>query len=410
MSSVSNFFHPNRVSTIRTSMLAAILILLPSALIAEDFLPMTPIGAECIPVTIRVSGDRELAVTTAEQLTADIDFSGLLMTAPEGEGFAEADVEVRETADGIELRAEVSSGGESLLARSYSGESIYILVHAFADDLVFDLTGEEGIASTRVGFVTRTGSGYALAVRGMDPRGSSHLMRSDEVITTPAWSPDGNMIAFASFQSGNCDLWCYTFEGSSASRLLSSPGLNASPAWSPDGGILAATLSREGNVDIYTIDPETAETSRLTLRSSIETSASWSPTGRQLVFTSDRLGYPQLYVMDSSGGTARRMTTSHGYCDSPAWSPDGERIAYTAMAGRDFHIFVMNADGSDVRQVTFDGTLNEDACWGPTGRHIAFSSDMDGERAVFVVELNGLTVRRLSDGGESYCPTWSPLD
>ena len=387
-----------------------VIVALSAPAVGEDFLPMTPVGAECIPVTITVRGDRELAATVAEQLKADIDFSGLLETVPEGEGFAEADVEIRETAEGIQLQAEVSSGGEPLLARSYTGSSVYSLVHAFADDLVFDLTGEEGIASTRVGFVTRTGSGYALAVRSMDPRNSVRLMQSEEVITTPAWSPQGSSIVFASFQSGNCDLWTYDFSEASAKKLLSSPGLNASPAWSPDGTTLAATLSREGNIDIYTVDPETTSITRLTLRNSIETSASWSPTGRQLIFTSDRLGYPQLYVMDSSGGTARRMTTSHGYCDSPAWSPDGERIAYTAMAGRDFHIFVMDADGSNVRQVTFDGTLNEDPCWGPTGRHIAFSSDMDGERAVFIVELNGLTVRRLSDGGESYCPTWSPLD
>jgi len=127
--------------------LPALLLLLPiAAAMASEFLPMTPIGADCIPVTIRVTGDRDLAVTAAEQLGDDIDFSGLLMTAPEGEGYAEADVEVRNVSGGVELVAEVSSGGERLLSRSYTGSSVYTLVHAFADDLVFDLTGEEGIA------------------------------------------------------------------------------------------------------------------------------------------------------------------------------------------------------------------------------------------------------------------------
>jgi len=390
--------------------ITVVLLLVALSAGAADFLPMTPIGAECIPVTIRVSGDRELAVDAARQLGDDIDFSGLLMTAPEGSGYAEADVEVRSTSDGIELRADVTSGGEHLLSRSYSGSSIYTLVHAFADDLVFDLTGEQGIASTRIAYVNRTSSGYALVTRYLDPRGASRLMLDDEPITTPAWSPEGDRIAFASFQSGNCDLWMYTFGEASARRLLSAPGLNASPAWAPEGGNLAVTLSREGNVDIYSLDPSSGQTSRLTVRESIETSPSFSPTGNQIVFTSDRLGYPQLYIMDSSGGTGVRATTSHGYCDSPAWSPDGGRIAYTPRSGTDFHIFVMDSDGSDFRQVTCDGSLNEDPTWGHTGRHIAFSSDMEGERAVFVVELNGLTVRRLSDGGEGYCPTWSPLE
>jgi TolB protein len=389
--------------------ITAVLLLPFMVAMADDFLPMTPIGADRIPVTIRVTGDRELAVDAADQLGDDIDFSGLLMTAPDGEGYAEADVEVRNTSEGVELRAEVTSGGERLLSRSYTGSSIYTLVHAFADDLVFDLTGENGIASTRIAYVSRTDAGYALVTKYLDPRGAARLMLDEEPITTPSWSPDGGRIAFASFQSGNCDLWMYTFAGASAARLLSAPGLNASPTWSPDGGMMAVTLSRSGNVDIYSLDPSTGQTSRLTTRESIETSPSFSPTGAQIVFTSDRIGYPQLYIMDASGGTGVRATTSHGYCDSPAWSPDGERIAYTARSGSDFHIFVMDSDGSNVRQVTFDGSLNEDPVWGPTGRHLAFSSDMEGGRAIFVVELNGLTVRRLSEGSECYCPTWSPL-
>jgi TolB protein len=374
---------------------------------SSDFIPMTPVGAECIPVTLEVRGARELAETAYEQISDDVDFSGLLMTSDEG--YAQADIEVSTSPDGYQLRARVTSGGEPLMTRNYEGENIYSICHAFSDDLVFDLTGEQGIASTWLAYITRSGDGYSLAAKSQDPRPARTLMFDGDVITTPAWSPDGDRIVFTSYRSGNADLWSYSFGSSSAAKILSIPGLNSSPAWSPDGGTIALTLSRDGNSDIYLLDPETSGTTRLTLRESIETSPSFSPTGRQIVYTSDRIGYPQLYVMDSSGGTSMRVTTSHGYCDSPAWSPDGDRIAYTAMAGGDFHIFVMDADGSNVRQVTFDGTLNEDPVWGPTGRHIAFSSDMDGGRGIYIVELNGLTVRKLSGGGESYCPTWSPL-
>jgi len=391
----------------KPTVFAIVPILFAGFLFSDNFIPMTPLGAECIPVSVNVRGDRDLSEAAMDQLTEDIDFSGLLITADEG--YAQVEVEVTRTSDGIEFRAEVTSGGERLLSRNYSGQNIYSLVHAFADDLVYDLTGEEGIASTWISFVTRTSSGYSLFVKSQDPRAARQVMFDEDVITTPAWSPDGDRIVFTSFRSGNSDLWCYSFSGSDADRILSIPGLNSSPAWSPDGKKIALTLSIDGNVDIYLFNIDTNETTRLTLRGSIETSASFSPTGRQMIFTSDRIGYPQLYIMDSSGGTAIRATSSHGYCDSPAWSPDGERIAYTAQVGNDFHIFVMDADGSNIRQVTFDGSLNEDPVWGPTGRHIAFSSNMDGERAVYIIELNGLTIRKLSAGGDSYCPTWSPL-
>ncbi|OPL19974.1 MAG: hypothetical protein AVO35_00515 [Candidatus Aegiribacteria sp. MLS_C] len=374
---------------------------------AADFIPMTPVGAECIPVSLEVTGDRDLAGTAREQIGDDIDFSGLLVTSDDG--YAEARIDVSRTPDGYSMRTRVSSGGEPLMTRSYTGENIYSLCHAFSDDLVYDLTGEQGIASTWIAYVTRTSEGYSLSVKSQDPRPARSVMFDTDVITTPAWSPDGDRIVFTSYRSGNADLWSYSFSESSAVKILSVPGLNSSPAWSPDGASLAVTLSRDGNSDIYLLDPETFSTTRLTLRESIETSPGFSPTGTQIVYTSDRIGYPQLYVMDSAGGTSMRMTSSHGYCDSPSWSPDGDRIAYTAQTGGDFHIFVMDADGGNVRQLTFDGTLNEDPVWGPTGRHIAFSSDMDGGRGVYMIELNGLTVRRLSGGGESYCPTWSPL-
>ncbi len=385
----------------------ASVLLLAAAVNGEDFVPMTPVGAECIPVSLTVTGPDRLAETAFTQISDDIDFSGLLITSEEG--YATVEVEVSSSPEGHRLRAEVLSGGEPLMTRNYSGENIYSLCHAFSDDLVHDLTGEQGIASTWIAYVNRTAEGYALAVKSLDPRPPRHVMFDEDVITTPAWSPDGDRIVFTSYRSGNADLWKYSFSSSSAVKILSVPGLNSSPAWSPDGGSIALTMSRGGNSDIYLLDTGTSQTTRLTLRESIETSPSFSPTGRQIVFTSDRIGYPQLYVMDSSGGTARRITASHGYCDSPAWSPDGDRIAYAARSGRDFHIFVMDADGSNVRQLTFDGTLNEDPVWGPTGRHIAFSSDMDGGRGVYMIELNGLTVRKVSGGGENYCPAWSPL-
>lgn len=376
---------------------------------ADAFIPMSPVGAETVPVEVEVEGDRGLARDCREQLVGDIDFSGLLSAAAEGEGWASVSVTVGSTPEGVTLSARVSAGGEQLTARTYTGSSVYALAHALADDLVYDLTGEEGIASTRLAYVTRTPSGYALSVKSLDPRSAWDVMVDGDVITTPAWSPLGDRIVFTSYRSGNADLWSYSFGTTSAEMVFSSPGLNTSPAWAPDGGSLALTLTGSGSADIYLLELDGGEATRLTLRGSIETSPTFSPTGAQIAFTSDRVGYPQLYVMDASGGTAMRISRTHGYCDSPAWSPDGDRIAYTARVGGDFHVFVMDADGTDIRQVTTEGTLNEDPVWGPTGRHLAFSSDRDGERAIYMVELNGLTVRRVSDGGECYCPTWSPL-
>lgn len=388
--------------------LLAVILALPVCLLGAEFLPMTPIGAQCLPVSVRVEGGEYEAVTVRDQLVFDIDFSGLLITVPESEAYVKLSARVSGREGNWSISARADADGEGVLVKEYQGSSLHDMVHTLSDDLVFALTGEQGIASTRIAYIVRGTEEWRLVVKTLDPRQPSTVMRDNQVITTPAWSPLGDRIAFTSYRAGTGDIYAYSFATGSASRLVSG-GVNTAPAWSPDGRRLAFTRSENGSSDIWIHDTGGGSQVRLTARSSIETSASFSPNGLQIIFTSDRVGYPQLYWMSSSGGSAERAGFSHGYCDSPAWSPQGDRIAYCARAGSGFHIFVMNADGTDIRQVTTRGTMNEDPVWSPTGRHLAFSSDMDGIRSIYIMELNGMKVHRLSTGGESYCPAWSPV-
>lgn len=376
---------------------------------AGGFIPMTPIGADLIPVEVSVEGERSLVRPAEAQLRDDIDFSGLLTCAGDADARIEVEIEGL-SGSRVRMTAVISAAGETVLTKEYTaveGE-LYPMVHAIADDAVYALTGETGIASTLIGFISRSGGRYALATRGFDPRGPTYLLRDTSVITTPAWSPDGSTIAFTAFRSDNGDLWLYGVRDGRARRALARPGLNSTPAWTPDGRALAVMLTEGGNADIYLFDPAGDALTRLTTRNSIETSPSISPTGQQVVFTSDRIGTPQIYVMDITGAAAERLSYAHPYCDSPAWSPRGDMIAYAARASGGIHIFVMKSDGTEVRQVTFDGTLNEDPAWGPTGRHLAFSSDRDGVRSIYALELNSMRLKRITDSGECYCPTWSP--
>lgn len=388
--------------------LLPVVFALPVCLLASDFLPMTPIGAECLPVSVRVEGAGNEVVTVRDQMVFDIDFSGLLVTVPEDQAYVKVSVKVTGREGDWSFSVLAEADGEAVMIKDYRGTSLYDMVHALSDDLVFTLTGEQGIASTRIAYITRGADEWRLVVKTLDPRPAATVMRDNQVITTPDWSPLGDKIAFTSYRAGTGDIYTYSFASGSASRIITGGG-NTAPAWSPDGRFLAFTRSRGGVSDIWLHDTGTGGETRLTARSSIETSASFSPNGLQIVFTSDRVGYPQLYWMSASGGSAARAGFSHGYCDSPAWSPRGDQIAYCARAAGGFHIFVMNADGTNIRQVTTRGTMNEDPVWSPTGRHLAFSSDMDGVRSIYIMELNGMRTHRLSPGGESYCPAWSPV-
>ncbi len=374
----------------------------------SEFMQMTPVGNECIPVSVEFEGCSEASVAKV-QLEFDIDFSGILEIAAQEDGYAHARCVLTGRNGSFTLSVDVSgSEGEILLKKEYSGASWQPLVHRFSDEFVYLLSGQQGIASTQVAFITRSNGVYSLKTQTLDSRGAQVVISDSEVITTPAWSPDGRAIAFTSYRNAYGNLYLYSFANASAGRIVTG-GLNTSPAWSPDSRFIAFTKSLSGNSDIYRLDTASGDVARLTARASIETSASFAPTGQQIILTSDRVGYPQLYTMDAAGGTAERAGFAHGYCDSPSWSPAGDRIAYTARANGEFHIFVMNSDGTEIRQVTTEGTINEDPTWSPTGGHLAFSSDRDGVRSIYLLELNKLTVYRLTRGIESYCATWSPV-
>jgi TolB protein len=394
----------NKISFLTATFLLAV----SSPASDSEFMQMTPIGADCIPVSVELTGCSEASVAL-DQLEFDIDFSGILETADEGDGYAHARCVLSGRSGSYVLSVDVNGAeDEMLLKKEYSGSSWEPLVHRFADDFVYLLSGEQGIASTRVGYITRSNGIYSLVARTLDSRSPQVVISDNEVITTPAWSPDGEDIAFTSYRNGSGDIYLYSFANSSARRIITG-GLNTAPAWTPDSRYLAFTRSTDGNSDIYKYDTAGGDAGQLTARESIETSASFSPTGQQMILTSDRIGYPQLYIMDSDGGSAERAGFAHGYCDSPSWSPAGDRIAYCARVDGNFHIFVMNSDGTNIVQVTTDGSLNEDPVWSPTGRHLAFSSNMNGVRSIYLLELNKLTIYRLSSGTESYCATWSPV-
>lgn len=375
---------------------------------SSEFMQMTPVGDECIPVSVELSGCNE-ASDALDQLKFDIDFSGILEIANREDGYAHAQCVLSGRNRSYRLVLNVTgSEGEMLLKKEYSGQSWEPLIHMFADEFVYLLSGEQGIASTRVAYISRNDGIYSLKAQSLDRRNPQMIISDNEVITTPAWSPNGKNIAFTSYRNGFGDLYLYSFENASAGRIVAG-GLNSSPAWTPNSRYIAFTRSVGGNSDIYKFDTASEGVQRLTARGSIETSASFSPTGQQMILTSDRVGYPQLYTMNSAGGSAERAGFAHGYCDSPSWSPKGDRIAYCARANGDFHIFVMNVDGTDIRQVTTEGTINEDPVWSPTGGHLAFSSDRDGVRSIYLLELNKLTVYRLSSHTDSYCATWSSV-
>jgi dipeptidyl aminopeptidase/acylaminoacyl peptidase/CubicO group peptidase (beta-lactamase class C family) len=178
----------------------------------------------------------------------------------------------------------------------------------------------------------------------------------------PALSPDGRRVAYVlrtldAARDRNVDrLWLVTTEGGTPRRLTSGPGDHA-PAWSPDGERLA--FLRAGQLAVLHVDGgEPEQVTDLPLGAG---APRWSPDGRRLAFTapvdptdgargpmvSDGLDYQadgagmfgqvrdQLHVLDLDSRELRRLTDGQHSAGPPAWSPDGATLAFTRRAGAD---------------------------------------------------------------------------
>jgi TolB protein len=288
------------------------------------------------------------------------------------------------------------------------------LAHRIADEVIYQFTGERGIAETKIAYVSQSGPNKEILMMDYDGFNQVQLTNLRSTSLSPAWSPSDSSLAFTSFFKG----YPYVFRlfpfnprrrGQEPELVSAWPGINTAPAWAPDGRVIALTLSKGGNPDIYSLRVGSSDFRQLTNNRGIETDPTWSPTGREIAFTSDRSGSPQIWVMDAEGTNARRLTFGGSYDTQPRWSPRGDTIVFTRRATSGFDLWAINPDGSNARALTQGNGSNEGASWAPNGRHLVFSSSRAGRTQLYTMLIDGTEQQPLTrDRGEASSPTWSP--
>lgn len=348
------------------------------------------------------------AINSGDWRAQRVDYVIVARVGENGAGAVAADYALVNVLTGQTLLSERLTG-------SWTSSGLRYLAHRLSDRVFERMLGIRGAFATRIAYVAVDGQPpnqrYQLIVADADGENARVVLESRQPLMSPAWSPDGEWLAYVSFEGRTSAVYVQQVRSGERRRVSARAGINGAPAFSPDGRRLALTLSGSGgNLDIYTLDLSTQALTRITDDPAIDTEPEWSRDGTALFFTSDRAGGPQIYRVNlDPGERPRRVSFGSGYNARPRLSPDGRQLAMVTLDGGAYRIALQNLDTGAVT-VLSRGRFDESPSFAPNGALLIYSGRERAQGVLATVSSDGLTTRRLkSDRGEVRDPAWGPF-
>ncbi len=297
--------------------------------------------------------------------------------------------------------------------KRYKGQEDQLpyMLDRFADFVVGELTGAEGIAASRLAFVSDATGTKELYLMNLDGSARKAVTENGSINLSPHFTRDAKGLLFTSYiRRGKPHLYFFEILTGRLLPFWTQGSLNLGGVESPDGKEVAFIQDDDaGNTNLFIYSKKTRQTRKLTEGYGITVSPTWSPDGARLAYVSDRSGGPQVYVVGAGGGPSRRVTFRGNYNTSPAWSPKGGEIAFVRREGSELNLYLIDTEGAREIQLTGGARSNEDPCWSPQGDYLVFSSNRRGSYDLYLLGAGGHFVRRVTEGAANETqPAWSP--
>jgi TolB protein len=231
-----------------------------------------------------------------------------------------------------------------------------------------------------------------------------HQLATGGKFSQPNWAPDGSSLAYVYRGTNFADIFVTDDQGQSQTRLTNSQSTvldnndwNFRPAFSPDGQYIAFVSDRASALPtLWLINADGTGRRALAtpgLFEQVVDALAWSPDGTQLAFTMfNEPGPTQIGVTPlppAGRQVGRVLTTQAGGALDPAWSPDGEWLAFAGHDGPTLDIYALQPGNSEsaATRLTSDGQLARSPVWSPDGKHIAYLSNKTGNFEIFVIDI-----------------------
>lgn len=232
---------------------------------------------------------------------------------------------------------------------------------------------------------------------------------------TPAFSPDGTLVAFRQSDGGKNSGIYAAVVGEEESIQLTNDRGDCCPTWSPDGRQIAFVRYSQNSFSIVTI-PALGGTERRLYRGpdNLGGGLSWSPDGSLIAFSESHESDPTrawISALSVSDSSVRAISSPPpGWIDrSPSYSPDGDRLAFirSAVAGVSNDMYVMAANGGPAKRLTFDHRpMTGSLAWTSDSREIVFASARGAAMGLWVVAAGGCIPKPVAGPvGEAGWPT-----